>query len=375
MRFAITAALLLATTAAPLAAQQQPAAVGQRVDKLEREMRAVQRKVFPGGNQQFFEPEIAPQAAPSAPAGVPASNPVADLTTRVSSLEQELARLTGQLEQNSFKLRQLEDQMTRFKGDAEFRLNTLEGNPTAPRPGSASSSAPVIAPPAPGRPTASTPATPAAPSASNRPASGDAGEDAYLTGYDLWAAKQYPQAETALRAFIAKYPDHKRATFARNLLGRTLLDSGQPAKAAQAFLEFLKGPQSREVIKSFGYDLAPEPATTGRKPSPAARIPVPPERFMLLGRFIPAAPPLRHTAVKSSLSSGASSSRSPPISSTPSCSNSAAYTQNRLSLRRASSDFFATRKFRNAGLPARCTVCAQTSSAPASNGSLMLFRR
>ena len=92
MRFAITAALLLATTAAPLAAQQQPAAVGQRVDKLEREMRAVQRKVFPGGNQQFFEPEIAPQAAPSAPAGVPASNPVADLTTRVSSLEQELAQ-------------------------------------------------------------------------------------------------------------------------------------------------------------------------------------------------------------------------------------------------------------------------------------------
>ena len=34
MRFAITAALLLATTAAPLAAQQQPAAMGQRVDKL-----------------------------------------------------------------------------------------------------------------------------------------------------------------------------------------------------------------------------------------------------------------------------------------------------------------------------------------------------
>ena len=125
----------------------------------------------------------------------------------------------------------------------------------------------------------------------------------------------------------------------------------------------------------------PEPATTGRKPSPAARIPVPPGSFMLPGRFmpavrfIPAAPSLRHTAVKSSLSSGASSSRSPPASSAPSYSNSAAYTQNRLSLRRASSDFFATRKFRNAGLPARCTVCAQTSSAPASNGSLMLFRR
>lgn len=252
MRFAITAALLLATTAAPLAAQQQPAAVGQRVDKLEREMRAVQRKVFPGGNQQFFEPEITPQTAPSAPAGMPASNPVADLTTRVSSLEQELARLTGQMEQNSFKLRQLEEQMTRFKGDAELRLNTLEGNPAAPRPGGASTSTPVVALPAPGRP-APVP-TPAAPAASNRPTSGDAGEDAYLAGYDLWATKQYPQAETALRAFIAKYPDHKRATFARNLLGRTLLDSGQPAKAAQAFLDnYKKLPRGERAPDSLFY--------------------------------------------------------------------------------------------------------------------------
>lgn len=42
-----------------------------------------------------------------------------------------------------------------------------------------------------------------------------------------------------------------------------LLKVGADNEAAQAFLEFLKGPQSREVIKSFGYDLAPEPATTG----------------------------------------------------------------------------------------------------------------
>lgn len=240
MRFAITAALLLATTAAPLAAQDQ-AAVGQRVDKLEREMRAVQRKVFPGGSQQYFEPEITQQAPAAVPGGVPAGNPLSDLNARVTSLEQELARLTGQIEQNSFKVRQLEEQMNRFKGDAEFRLNALEGNPAAPSgggvppegaplPPDAATGAAAPTPP----PAAETPAVP------KREPTGDAGEDAYLAGYDLWAAKQYPQAEKALRDFVAKYPDHRRASFGRNLLGRTLLDSGQPAKAAQVFLENYK---------------------------------------------------------------------------------------------------------------------------------------
>ncbi|OHT19558.1 YbgF trimerization domain-containing protein [Edaphosphingomonas haloaromaticamans] len=274
MRFAITAALLLATTAAPLAAAPQPADVGQRVDKLEREMRAVQRKVFPGGNQQYFEPEIAPQPAAPAAGGVPASNPLADLTTRVSSLEQELARLTGQIEQNSFKIRQIEEQMSRFKGDAEFRLNALEGNPTAKPGGSAA--APVLTPPAPGRPAQPAPEVappPPAAVASSRPASGDAGEDAYLAGYDLWAAKKYPEAESTLRAFIAKYPDHKRASFARNLLGRTLLDSGQPAKAAQTFLEnYKKLPRGERAPDSLYYLGQSLMALKPPKPSEACEV-------------------------------------------------------------------------------------------------------
>ena len=55
-------ALLLVSAAAPLAAQQSMP-VEKRVDKLEKEMKAVQRKVFPGGAQTYFEPEIKPQAA------------------------------------------------------------------------------------------------------------------------------------------------------------------------------------------------------------------------------------------------------------------------------------------------------------------------
>lgn len=240
MRKAILAALLLAGTAMPAAAQQAPAGVGQRVDKLEKEMRAVQRKVFPGGNQQLFEQEIIAPPANTTPGGTPATSPVADLSLRVDALEREIARLTGQVEQNSFKLRQIEDSIAKMKGDTEFRLNALEGTgpSAAPAPGGPVAVAPpAVTPtkpaPAPAKP-APAPAANAAPIKADPP-SGDAGEDAYMAGYRLWEAKRYPEAAEALKAVVAKYPKHKRASYAQNLMGRAYLDDGKPAMAAEAF--------------------------------------------------------------------------------------------------------------------------------------------
>jgi TolA-binding protein len=123
--------------------------------------------------------------------------------------------------------------MNKFKGDAEFRLKTLEGGATtvpAPAVGALTPPpAPLTPAPAP-KPQAS--ATPApAPAAS----SGDPAEDAYMAGYRLWEAKKYPEAAAALKAFVVKYPKHKRASYAQNLLGRAYLDDGKPAMAAEAF--------------------------------------------------------------------------------------------------------------------------------------------
>lgn len=227
MRLALIAALFL-TGMAPASAQQPAPALDGRVGKLEKEMRAVQRKVFPGANPQFFEPEITPPQPSAAPGGTPAASPIADLSGRVDTLEQELARITGQIEQNTFKLRQLEETMAKLKGDAEFRLNTLEGHPAAPAPapgGTATLPAPPVAAPTP-------PAVAPAPAAT---ATGDPAEDGYLAGYRLWEAKKYPEAAAALKAVVAKYPKHKRASYAQNLLGRAYLDDGKPAMAAEAF--------------------------------------------------------------------------------------------------------------------------------------------
>jgi TolA-binding protein len=281
MRLLPLAALLLAGTAPPALAQE--AGVNQRVDRLEREMRAVQRKVFPGGSQQYLEPQIGAPATPTpAPVDNGASSPVADLTTRVSSLEQELARLTGQIEQNGYRLRQMDEQFARFKADAETRLNTLEGGTPAigagtgavVRPGAGTFGAAAgAAAPAPARtgtaagpppfgPAGRAPATSAAapPALAEAPpeaapvSTGDAGEDAYLAGYRLWEQKKYVEAAASLRATVEKYPNHRRASYAQNLLGRAYLDDGQPAKAAEAFYaNYQKMPRGERAPDSLYY--------------------------------------------------------------------------------------------------------------------------
>jgi TolA-binding protein len=221
---------------------QQSMPVEKRVDKLEKEMKAVQRKVFPGGAQTYFEPEIKPQAAAPAPAGSPADAPVIDLTRRVDALEKALAALTGQVEQNSYNLRKLEDQFAKMKGDTEFRLNTLEGkDPAAPGAAAAGASLPYVVPPAPkpGAATATAPAV-AAPAPAVTPPSGNPGKDAYMAGYDLWMAKKYPEAIAALKAMYAKYPKDKYASYARNLAGRAYLDNGQYNEAIREFFENTK---------------------------------------------------------------------------------------------------------------------------------------
>src|SRR3712207_6226554 len=122
MRFHLVAAILLASAAMPAIAQKA-VPVDKRIDKLEQEMRAVQRRVFPGGN---VEPEIRPAQPIAAPAGVPAGSPVADLTARVDALEAQLATLTGQIEQNGFRVRQMEEAMNRFQADTAARLAQVE---------------------------------------------------------------------------------------------------------------------------------------------------------------------------------------------------------------------------------------------------------
>ncbi len=228
-------ALLLAVPAAAQSAD----AVDKRVGRLESEMKAVQRKVFPGGDARYFEPEIAPAApAPAEPQGTPASAPLTDLTARVGELEGQLRTLTGQVEANQNKLRQLDEALTKFRGDAEFRIGALEGGARPPSAAAVSDAAtPATATPT-GKPprTAqkSIAADPVPSPATSPPASPDA---QWKVAYALVQAKAWDDAESALTDFLAAHPKSPRASDAQYWLGKTYAGKKAPAQAAKAYLD------------------------------------------------------------------------------------------------------------------------------------------
>ena len=268
MRKTFWIALLAGVALAPGSALAQAQnGIEGRVDRLEREMRAVQRKVFPGGNAQYFPPEVtAPNAATPAP-GVPATSAVADLQTRLTTLESQLATITGQVEQNQYKIQQLEEAFNAYKRATEARMKALEGAESAAAPTAsapvAAAAAPVTTKPAPA--TATKPATAAAKPATDparakliaaveKPATTDAADDLYVYGFRLWQAKLYPEAAAQLSQVATKYPTHRRASWAQNLLGRTYLDDNQPQQAARAFLKNYKDyPEGERTPDSLYY--------------------------------------------------------------------------------------------------------------------------
>lgn len=235
-----SAALLLCSPA-----QAQDANIDGRVGKLEKEMRAVQRQVFPNGAGKFIEPEIQSPNAPNITNS--SSTMAADLLARVDALETQLATLTGQVEQHGNSMRTMEGRLkvieTQLKAQ-EPSVETAAAIPTA-----AAASTPAATKPKPVlTPVATRPATTAKPSAARtaavaaigKPVTGDPFEDGYNYGYRLWEAKFYPEAQVTLDETVTKYPKHKRVSYARNLLGRAWLDDKKPATAVKIFYDNYK---------------------------------------------------------------------------------------------------------------------------------------
>ena len=216
-------AVLLSLVVAPTPAFAQDRDTELRIRKLEAEVRALQRRVFPGGDGRFFEPEITaePQERP-APSN--STTALTDVLARLDALESQIAQLTGQGEENAFAIRGL-----------ATRIDTLEARDAAAREAEAEAEAETAAS-AP-RAAAPSPERVAAVRAIAKPQTDNPGDDEYSYGFRLWDAGFFPEAQQQLTLFVERYPDHSRATFGRNLLGRAYLDDGKPREAAPWFLQ------------------------------------------------------------------------------------------------------------------------------------------
>jgi TolA-binding protein len=254
-----------------------------RLRRLETEIRALQRVVFPGGDGRYFTPEVdtsqGQQRTPQV--GTPSNSAMADMLARLDALEAQLAQMTAREEENAHAIAQLRAQLDEAlasgagtsegpagqpSGIIELPPLSQSGAPSAatparaaatptPTPASARTPTPTPGPaaartatpaPSPARAGAAAPAAAASgPTAARvaavqavaKPSTDDAGDDEYTYGYRLWEAGYFPEARQQLSLFLQRYPNHPRASFGRNLLGRAFLDDGQPREAATHFFE------------------------------------------------------------------------------------------------------------------------------------------
>ena len=229
-------------TVAAMTATSLPAAAQSvdesRIRKIEAEVRALQRSVFPGGTGRFFEPEIS-GATTSPVTTVPNSTTaVTDILARLDALETQLQRLTSQTEQNTNSIGLLSTRVAALEAPAAAPPFSPAPAPSTPAAnlgamtgGVSNAVQPVRA--APAGPTA---ARLAAVQEITKPQTDDAGDDEYSYGFRLWDAGFYLEAQQQLTLFVEKYPSHSRVTYGRNLLGRAYMDDGKPKEAAPWFL-------------------------------------------------------------------------------------------------------------------------------------------
>jgi TolA-binding protein len=238
----------LLAAASPADAQDADA----RLKKVEAEVRALQRQVFPGGDGKYFAPEVVTPSNSGPllqqPVGSPAETPMTGVLSRLDSIEAQLNQLTARSEVNENALSKL-----------EARLQAIEAKPAAP-PADAVPVQPTGAIPIPDGDPSETPATktsarlapsPAGPKLSGKPSAarlakvqavakpdtGNPGDDEYSYGFRLWEAGLYPEAQQQLKLYVDRYPKDPKISYGRNLLGRSYLADKQPAVAASYFLQ------------------------------------------------------------------------------------------------------------------------------------------
>jgi TolA-binding protein len=228
------AAIALAPASSALA-QRQPPTPEQRLQRLERQVDEMQRRIFPKGRPA----DTAGYA--DDPAATQSS--VLNLAQRLDALERQMADMLRLSEENGNRLRNVETGIGQLKNDEDQRIQALEQRMSAaesattqPQPAPAEPAPTVTTPPKKATPSARPPKTAEATDEPAAVPATDAGEDAYTEGFHQWEAGNYDDAISTLRAFVKSYPKHRRVSYANNLIGRAQLDKGDARSAAATLL-------------------------------------------------------------------------------------------------------------------------------------------
>lgn len=260
---------------------QDDSDVSNRLNRVENELETLSRAVYKG--------ETPP------PGSYSGSSNSTDMEVRVQQLENDIREIRGKIEEQSFEVRQVHDELARAKSDIELRLNDLEsksgGGAGAGSSNSTGGAAPIndTNPPYPksgsidgsgytdsAQTTTDSGATETKSAggyqwgtnnasgqlgAYGETASGspDAAADLYENAFSQLKNNNYDQAQGGFQEFMDKYPDHVLAGNAKYWLGETYYVRGKYDESARIFAEgyqkYPKSAKSADNLLKLGLSL------------------------------------------------------------------------------------------------------------------------
>ena len=246
-------ALLLLALAAPAGAQDSNDvnALQTRLQRLDRELNAVQQQVYRGGSR----PPQGTQATPAvAPAPTEAQNAAAaNLSVRINQFQSDLRSTTGQIEEINFSVGDMRKRLDKLVSDLDTRLAALE-KAFAERPPQGTQVA-GAATPAAARP----PQAKAEPPKNVKLPNGTPKQQ-YEYAFDFLKKTDYPAAESALKQFVNAHPADPLASNAQYWLAETFFVRNNFSDAATQFLtgyqKYPNSPKAPDYLYKLGVSLS-----------------------------------------------------------------------------------------------------------------------
>ncbi len=264
-RYLLFAGMLVVMTGMPSALMAQSSRdLANRLDHLENEIETLNHAVYRGAESGASVRGIKEAGK------VSVQGKAGNAEVRIQQMETEVRSLRGQLEEQGYKIRQLEKQVETLNSDVGTRLGDLEktestSSSSLSDSNSVSNSNSVSKPDS---------FTFSSSSSSVFPEQGDRGRDSrsldsldgesaaglYENAFSLLKAANYDRAGSEFEEFLTKYPDHVLSGNAKYWLGETYYVRGQFDLAARIFAEgfqkYPNGAKAADNLLKLGMSLA-----------------------------------------------------------------------------------------------------------------------
>ncbi len=221
-----------------------------RINQLENQVQTLSRAVYRGDKDA--------QGQVAAGAGGVDASAAANYEARMSAIEDEQRKLTGELEKASFNLQQIKDRLDHMQADTDQRFQQAEHGGVAP---AAAQNNSVVAPPQ----APASAGTLGTLNASGADGSAGPAEALYEAAFADVRDSKYDDAEAKFKQFLSQYPGHPLSANAEYWMGETYYVRGDFKEAARTFAQgYQSYPKSGKAEDSL-FKLALSLGKMGRK--------------------------------------------------------------------------------------------------------------